>query len=321
MTSRYANYDDTPWFFWFSLQLLCKKPHSPIRHTVDERAGFQRWSTERGSCIPNFRGSCAFFFGKKNLTPEGEFWKVPNQHWLQKSTDTQQSHTWNTWNMMQPDQQPARKNFPKAAFVSASCSSGQCDVVLFPPTGPGISPSLWALENTTQAEVKPTETSTEEDSRLSLKSKTKFHDEKKKHDFKSFQHLVKSKVVQQFSPVFFGDKRSETKRFCPKKWLSATEARNAEYLSSSMSASLGRCECHRSQASQQRRLQSFTPRIFVLKNGGKIEKNKNKKTETSADFTISPHGFQKKTLEISWKISSRVGMHPNTAGFLSCRQE
>lgn len=113
MTSRYANYDDTPWFFWFSLQLLCKKPHSPIRHTVDERAGFQRWSTERGSCIPNFRGSCAFFFGKKNLTPEGEFWKVPNQHWLQKSTDTQQSHTWNTWNMMQPDQQPARKTSPR----------------------------------------------------------------------------------------------------------------------------------------------------------------------------------------------------------------
>ena len=36
---------------------------------------------------------------------------------------------------------------------AASCSSSQCDVVLFPPTGPGISPSLWALENS--AEVKP----------------------------------------------------------------------------------------------------------------------------------------------------------------------
>jgi len=75
--------------------------------------------------------------------------------------------------MMQPDQQPARKNFPKAAFLSASCSSGQCDVVLFPPTGPGISPSLWALENTTQAEVKPTETSTEEDSKIKSKIKDK----------------------------------------------------------------------------------------------------------------------------------------------------
>ena len=69
MTSRYANYDDTPWFFWFSLQLLCKKPHSPIRHTVDERAGFQRWSRERGSCIPNFRGKLCFLFWRKNSKP------------------------------------------------------------------------------------------------------------------------------------------------------------------------------------------------------------------------------------------------------------
>lgn len=199
----------------------------------------------------------------------------------------------------------SKKSFPKAAFVSASCSSGQCDVVLFPPTGPGISPSLWALENTTQAEVKPTETSTEEDSRLSLKSKTKFHDEKKKHDFKSFQHLVKSKVVQQFSPVFFGeDKRFETKRFCAKKWLSATEARNAEYLSSSMSASLGRCECHRSQASQQH-LQSFTPRIFVLKNGGKIEKKKTRKKRRPQQISpFHPMVFRRKP----WKIHGKF--HP-----------
>ena len=128
---------------------------------------------------------------------------------------------------------------------------------------------------------------------------------KKKHDFKSFQHLVKSKVVQQFSPVFFGeDKRSETKRFCPgKKRLSATEARNAEYLSFSMSASLGRCECHRSQASQQR-LQSFTPRIFVLKNGGKIEKNSKKKRRIQQISPFHPMVFRRKP----WKFHGKF--HP-----------
>lgn len=117
--------------------------------------------------------------------------------------------------------------------------------------------------------------------------------------------LSNPKWFSSSAPVFFGeDKRSETKRFCAKKWLSATEARNAEYLSSSMSASLGRCECHRSQASQQRRLQSFTPRIFVLKKGGKIEKNSQKKRRPQQISPFHPMVFRRKP----WKFHGKF--HP-----------
>lgn len=113
MTSRYANYDDTPWFFGFLCSFYARNltAQSDTQSTKGQVSNGGQRSEDPAS--PIFVEVVLSFLAKKTSLQTWKFWKVPNQHWLQKSTDTQQSHTWNTWNMMQPDQQPARKTSPR----------------------------------------------------------------------------------------------------------------------------------------------------------------------------------------------------------------